>query len=308
MTEKKFKELLDKYLQGKTSQEEEKILNDFQDYAISQSKENIFKNDDNKKRIKDDVFGAVQGHISKKVSKRAWIRIAASIAILIGLGTYFYHTGISNTIVITNNSDTSKTTKLEDGSQITLNANSLLRFDNNHKGIRLAELEGEAFFDIARDEQKPFVIKTGVIKTKVLGTSFNIKETDSVIDVTVATGLVQVSNGTNTVKLQSNQRVKYSTTSKSFKTTHIDHNVYTSWYKNKVAFNGVKMVDLANFLKSRFSVNIKFIKEKTKNAQMTLTISQKESLEDVLKTINYISELKLTKTKTNEIEVNLKNQ
>ncbi|MBD0777375.1 FecR domain-containing protein [Maribacter sp. ANRC-HE7] len=308
MTEKKFKELIDKYLQGKTSPEEEKILNDFQDFAISHSTESVFKTDDNKKRIKEDVFGNIEDHISKKASRGGWIRIAASIAILIGLGTFFYNTGFSNAIVITNNSETFKITKLEDGSQITLNAYSSLRFDNNHKGVRLAELDGEAFFEIARDEQKPFIIKTGSISTKVLGTSFNIKETDSVIDVTVATGLVQVSNGTNAVKLKPNQRVKYSSTSKSFKTTEINHNLYTSWYKNKVEFNGVRMVDLAKYLESKFSVNINFKEEKSKNVQMTLTISKEESLEDVLNTINYISELTLTKTQTNEIEANFKNQ
>ncbi|MBD1260574.1 FecR domain-containing protein [Maribacter polysiphoniae] len=308
MTEKQFKELLDKYLQGKTSPKEEKILNDFQDFAISHSTASVFKNDDNKKRIEEEVFGNIEGHINKKVSTGTWMRIAASIVILIGIGTFFYNMDISNAIVITNNSETFKTTKLEDGSLITLNANSSLRFDNNHKGVRLAELDGEAFFEIARDEQKPFIITTGSISTKVLGTSFNIKETDSVIDVTVATGLVQVSNGVNAVKLKPNQRVEYSSMSKSFKTTEIDHNLYTSWYKNKAEFNEVRMVDLAKYLESRFSVNITFIKERTKNVQMTLTIAQEESLEDILNTINYISELKLTKIQTNEIEANFKNQ
>ncbi|MRX65398.1 FecR family protein [Maribacter luteus] len=308
MTEKQFKELLDKYLQGKTSPKEEKILNDFQDFAISHSTASVFKNDDNKKRIEEEVFGNIEGHINKKVSTGTWMRIAASIVILIGIGTFFYNMDISNAIVITNNSETFKTTKLEDGSLITLNANSSLRFDNNHKGVRLAELDGEAFFEIARDEQKPFIITTGSISTKVLGTSFNIKETDSVIDVTVATGLVQVSNGVNAVKLKPNQRVEYSSMSKSFKTTEIDHNLYTSWYKNKAEFNEVRMVDLAKYLESRFGVNITFIKERTKNVQMTLTIAQEESLEDILNTINYISELKLTKIQTNEIEANFKNQ
>ncbi|WP_273274729.1 FecR family protein [Maribacter polysiphoniae] len=308
MTEKQFKELLDKYLQGKTSPKEEKILNDFQDFAISHSTASVFKNDDNKKRIEEEVFGNIEGHINKKVSTGTWMRIAASIVILIGIGTFFYNMDISNAIVITNNSETFKITKLEDGSLITLNANSSLRFDNNHKGVRLAELDGEAFFEIARDEQKPFIITTGSISTKVLGTSFNIKETDSVIDVTVATGLVQVSNGVNAVKLKPNQRVEYSSMSKSFKTTEIDHNLYTSWYKNKAEFNEVRMVDLAKYLESRFGVNITFIKERTKNVQMTLTIAQEESLEDILNTINYISELKLTKIQTNEIEANFKNQ
>lgn len=150
--------------------------------------------------------------------------------------------------------------------------------------------------------------KQGHLITKVLGTSFNIKETDSAVHVTVATGLVQVSDADNVVRLRPDQRVVYDTRCKSLRRSETDHNLYTSWYKEKVEFKGVKMTDLAVFLQKRYGVNIHFLSTDIEAVQMTLSISKDETLEEVMEKINYITELELTKTPHNEIKAKFKNQ
>ena len=84
---------------------------------------------------------------------------------------------------------------LPDGSVVTLNENSQLDYPAAFDGhSREVYLRGEAFFEVAPDKNKPFLVHTGAIVTRVLGTSFNIRATgdDSPIAVTVTTGKVQV--------------------------------------------------------------------------------------------------------------------
>lgn len=84
---------------------------------------------------------------------------------------------------------------LEDGSKITLNAGSQVVYPAHFpKSKREIKLSGEAFFEVAKDKQRPFIVKTGTISTQALGTSFNIKyhPEDSFISVALATGSVKI--------------------------------------------------------------------------------------------------------------------
>lgn len=161
MTEEQFQDLLDRYLKGKTTPEEEKILHDFQEYAISQAEGHVFKSEEDQRNIKEDIYTNIKVRTKKGISKWKWMGVAASLAILLGLAGFFYNTVFTKTVVIANTTETFKTTTLEDGSRVTLNTNSTLQFTNDHKGLRHAELQGEAFFEVARNEQKPFVVQTG---------------------------------------------------------------------------------------------------------------------------------------------------
>lgn len=88
-----------------------------------------------------------------------------------------------------------KVINLPDGSVVTLNENSQLDYPLAFEGrSREVYLRGEAFFNVAPDKNKPFLVHTGTIVTRVLGTSFNIRAAgdNSPIAVTVTTGKVQV--------------------------------------------------------------------------------------------------------------------
>ncbi len=87
------------------------------------------------------------------------------------------------------------TIPLPDGSVVKLNSGSKLIFPKLFEGdTREVTLEGEAFFEVARNENKPFVVRSGDLVTTVLGTSFNVKAypEDQAIQVAVATGKVKV--------------------------------------------------------------------------------------------------------------------
>lgn len=85
--------------------------------------------------------------------------------------------------------------ELSDGSVVTLNAGSTFRYDLDDPHERKVILEGEAFFEVAKDSSRPFTIEAGAAIVQVLGTSFNVNAYDKngVVEVTVATGLVAMS-------------------------------------------------------------------------------------------------------------------
>jgi transmembrane sensor len=121
------------------------------------------------------------------------LRIAASILVILAL-SYTGWRFMSQKSIITGITETSQIT-LPDGSHVTLNADSKLIYPKNYgKKNREVNLQGEAYFEVKRNPQMPFIIKLEGAEVKVLGTSFNVKayKSHSNIEVTVAEGKVCV--------------------------------------------------------------------------------------------------------------------
>lgn len=306
MTEKEFKELLDRYSKGITTLEEEKLLSKFEKFSIDNQEENFFKSDIEKYQIKKEIYGGIKSKRRRK--PRVWMKVAAAIVILITTSVFLTRNkfGVNDDFTTyANTIEHAKKVELVDGSIVHLAKDSKIQYDNNHDGTRYAILDGEAFFDIARNEQKPFIIKTGDVQTKVLGTSFNITENDNEVNVVVATGLVEVSDSKKSVQLKPNQRTKYQFKNANFNTTSVNHNLFTFWYKNTIRLDSIIMRELADFITYKYDHIIEFKNEKAKENRMTINLNNEDSIETLIENINFINELILTKTTENMIEVTL---
>ena len=133
---------------------------------------------------------------SRRLSRRSFMmRIAA--AFLIGLA------GIAGWLILKDQASFeqvavesgTRVVELEDGTVITLNSGSTLKYNLDHSsGARKVALTGEAFFEVARDTSRPFVIEAGSALVEVLGTSFNVNaySENDFVEVTVETGLVSM--------------------------------------------------------------------------------------------------------------------
>ena len=136
------------------------------------------------------------------------LKIAASLLLILS-ATFTYHYVINNllnesqakdivAIYKAQNPEGQRSkVKLPDGSIVNLNSQSTLIFPKEFSDtIRQVELSGEAFFDVVRDESKPFIVKTNNLETKVLGTTFNVRafSDESEINVSLVTGKVMVKN------------------------------------------------------------------------------------------------------------------
>ena len=84
---------------------------------------------------------------------------------------------------------------LSDGTAVTLNAGSKLKYDNRF-GIkdRIVQLEGEGYFKVAKDTKRPFIVKTSHLNVMALGTAFNVKaySDDKTIETTLVEGSVKI--------------------------------------------------------------------------------------------------------------------
>lgn len=131
----------------------------------------------------------------------AWIlRIAASLLIvgtLAYMGWYLAApTDGSVEIVSTNGIDK---VILNDGSLVWLRTGSqVLYYEKADEAVRYASFKGEALFEVSKDPDRPFIVECGDTRIKVLGTSFNVRADDEVVEVTVLTGKVNLSNSENT--------------------------------------------------------------------------------------------------------------
>ena len=130
------------------------------------------------------------------------VRIAAVLIIALGLFFIFKDNAtdqIAHSMVKLESLESLKTVSLPDGSVVTMNAASVIEYPENFDGNeRRIKFKGEAYFEVAPDKSKPFIIETERSETRVVGTAFNLKavtgsETESIV---VTEGIVEFSGKT----------------------------------------------------------------------------------------------------------------
>ncbi|MBO9586610.1 MAG: FecR domain-containing protein [Flavobacterium sp.] len=198
--------------------------------------------------------------------------VAASLVFLIGLSVFFYQTS---------NAVESKQfavklgehahIKLSDGTQIWLNAGSVLKYPIAFKGgTREVYLSGEAFFDVAKDKKHPFIIHTNKMDTKVLGTSFNVQAypDQTTQEVSVATGRVNVKSTVteeNVYVTPGQKAVFKSQDNKLQAFKDIPVNNISLWRKNIMVFEETPLPEVVATINRNYNVSIE-VKNKNLNA------------------------------------------
>ena len=176
---------------------------------------------------------------------------------------------------------------LADGSRVWINAGSELRYPKTFNGKkREVYLSGEAYFDIHRDTAKPFIIHTGDVLTKVLGTAFNIKEdkTKHTVQVTVTRGKVSVANGSKLLGVLSpNQQISFNTFKEEASQATVNAAAVIAWQQSDLYFEDVSFGEAIERLQQHFHVKISFRNEKLKDCRFTGTSTNGEELDKILK-------------------------
>ncbi len=197
--------------------------------------------------------------------------------------------------------------QLADGSKIKLNAGSKLITPEKFNGdTREVELSGEAFFDIARDPEKPFIIKSGDLSIKVLGTSFNVRAypEDNEISVAVAEGKVSLSNHSisesPTILLQ-DQIAIYDKDIQVTRTGSFDPREYFGWKDRQIVFKNSNIDEIFSRLTRWYGVSFEVTTDVDKKRDFSGFYSDDPSLEEVLKGISYVYEFEYEIKKNNVI-------
>lgn len=241
MNQYDFDLLLQKYLEGTCTPEEEKQILEWSENMLSSSRVSISASE--KDLIRKRIWKRLS-QISRPVSllNSSWMRmgIAASILIVVAYSSTLLWpsvfslkktrevTGIPGSVHMTlpkgnievkNTSDSPHKVLLEDGTEVILKPQSSLSHPEHFsEKSRIVYLSGEAFFNVSKNPSKPFFVYAGELVTRVLGTSFNVRSFNSAqsIEVSVVTGRVSVYENSkkspqarNGIILNPNQKIRF---------------------------------------------------------------------------------------------------
>ncbi|WP_207421294.1 FecR family protein [Desertivirga brevis] len=225
-----------------------------------------------------------------------WLKVAATIVLVSLIGLLLFRK--SETQFTASNKVITET--LPDGSVITLNKNSSLTYSSSLLGKkRQVDLaKGEVFFKVKPDKAKPFVISSGAVLVEVVGTSFNVKHKGTATEVIVETGIVKVSEGSETVILHAGEKVFVDSQQKLRveKSTDQLHNYYRS--KIFVASN-TPLWRVIEIMNEAYQAQIVIENPELRNLTLTTTFKN-ESLGEILKVISETFNISVTQ-KDNQI-------
>ena len=185
--------------------------------------------------------------------------------------------------------------QLADGSRVKLNSGSKLitpeRFSSD---LREVELEGEAFFDVAEEADRPFIIKSGDIKIRVHGTSFNVRAypEESDISVAVASGKVSVSDVVNNspVYILPDELAIYDREDKVTKKGSFDRREYFGWKNKEIVFKNSNIDEIFAKLSRWYGIAFQVDTQLDRKKDFSGFYSNDPSLEEVMKGISYVYE------------------
>jgi transmembrane sensor len=207
MTPFDFRRLLRRYQAGQTTIEETRRVEAWYESMGDTSEQPVDSVED--KAVQQRMWAYIKVKTDSETVVRAlpiyrqnWFRVAASVLLLVGLfgyGLWQWSAGRKEPVellsVQMNNTKQPMHIRLDDGSDVTLEPGSFLRYPSHFSATkREVFLTGEAFFSVTRQPQRPFLVITDRVVTRVLGTSFRVKAFGGKanVSVTVRTGKVSV--------------------------------------------------------------------------------------------------------------------
>lgn len=180
---------------------------------------------------------------------------------------------------------------LQDGSRVILNSGSSLRYIKNFEADRRElELTGEAFFEVAKDSLRPFLVKAGSVTTKVLGTSFNIRAyNNEELSVSLLTGLVEIDVELyphEKINLIPGEAVSINPGNRQFQKKRFDEEKLLAWTKKTIIFDHTPIAEVVRVLENWYGVNILFKNDPPEHLQLS-GLFRDQSLVNVLDGLSY---------------------
>lgn len=189
---------------------------------------------------------------------------------------------------------------LADGTVIRLNADSRLQYPSEFSGdSRIVYLEGEAFFNVAKDKTKPFIVKTKKLDVEVTGTSFNVMaypSEDSIRTTLVQGGVNILTKDGRVCKLLAGEQCVVDTASGEYVVNQVNVASFVSWIDGQFFFDNESMESLMRKIARWYDVDVIFENEELKSELFYGTITRSDEITEVLDI------LVLTKTMHYEIK------
>ena len=185
---------------------------------------------------------------------------------------------------------------LADGTKVWLNSASRLIYPQSFMGKeRRVVLSGEAFFDVAHDAERPFIVETSRMNVKVLGTRFNVNDYDDneEVSTTLVNGSVEiVSGGQEVFRLVPGEQA-YGKENELEK-REVNVRLYTSWIDGKFLFNNTELEEIAKQISRWYDVEIFFSNESVKKVRFTGALVKFKPLDDLVRMIESTSQVRFS--------------
>jgi transmembrane sensor len=215
----------------------------------------------------------------RPLPKRSWwpAAAAACVAVLAGMFWLLTRQAAPGTpMLVMRSGDAPRTFALPDGSKVTLNRHSSLEYPEQFAATsREVSLHGEGFFEVEKNPEKPFLVKTERTTVRVLGTSFNVREGKDNVDVVVETGRVEFSAGKKAVVLHPSERAVWQTGEDTIRRLPAPDRNMLSYRSRILLFNADPLKKVAETLTDYYGVSVVLKSRKIENCLWTVTIEDK---------------------------------
>jgi transmembrane sensor len=257
-----------------------------------------------RERMHRQLMQEIQGEKAIPIKQRSLLRkyaVAACVVLLVGAGMLFLYlsnlparpsdNALSSLTIIDNNQHVVRKVTMPDGTTIWLNSDARLEFDASlyNQRQRAVKLYGEGFFEVTENAAKPFIVVTGNIQTRVLGTAFNIEawQHESEIRVSLVRGKVALKNTSNaaTAVLAPDQTMRYSKQTGEWVVLPMAVNHIQDWTSGALVFNEVPLEEALKRMAWRFHLTLDYDQKILLNKRITAsfqTASWQTALHNIL--------------------------
>ena len=181
--------------------------------------------------------------------------------------------------------------ELADGTRVWLNTESKLRYPVAFTGEeRRVEMDGEVYFEVAKNREKPFVVTVNGVDIRVLGTSFNVSAYQEDVVTTLVTGKVQLKKGDEQVVLLPNQQAIWS--DDKFKVKQVDARNYVLWKEGIFYFEDVDLETILDDMARWYNVTLFYVNPTLKKMKFSVEIKRYEDINEILRRIEQTKRVK----------------
>lgn len=197
---------------------------------------------------------------------------------------------------------------LSDGTKVWLNSKSSLKYPVEFSSDkRIVTLEGEAYFEVAKNPHSPFIVKTKSGNVTVLGTHFNVSSytEDQLFAATLAEGKVKVSgisteSEKTSVALTPGQQARIYHKNEEIKITEVDPAAYTAWKDGRFYFENESLKSILTKMSRWYNFNVKFENKSLEQIKFTGVVLKQEPIDRLLDIISKTSNVNYKITKINQ--------
>ncbi|MDR1380580.1 MAG: FecR domain-containing protein [Tannerella sp.] len=237
----------------------------------------------------DATFQKIKRAMRYGISRRRMLKYAAAVALLLAAAAGVYRfSGAPEEIRVSTSYGERRQLRLPDGSTVILNSLSSVSYAGNiHRGrVRQITLDGEAYFDVAKDARRPFTVKASGVEVRALGTRFNVSAygNDGYVAASLYEGSVSVAFGGrgDTLLLKPGEQAVCSKTSGRAERAALDGENRSAWITGSMYFENTRLKDIFKILEREKNVSFLVTGGINTDVRITAKFSRGESLEEIL--------------------------